>query len=154
MKDDIIWLQGSVVPATSEANLCRHQKVSTMPKHHFSSRLHQSTAPFSHFVQHGDTGYTAGIIGQRTDDGSLVSDDVTEQCEAMMANLETLLHELGLSLSALLRTTIYLTDYKDFEAINTVYAHHLREPFPVRTTIQVAALPLGAKVQIDTVLAL
>lgn len=125
-----------------------------MPEHHFSPRLHQSKAPFSHFVQHGDTGYTAGIIGQRTDNGSLVSDDVAEQCETMMTNLETLLGELRLGLSDLLRTTIYLTDYQDFEVINAVYANHVREPFPVRTTIQVAALPLGAKVQIDTVVAL
>lgn len=125
-----------------------------MSEHHFSPLLHQSTAPFSHFVRHGNTGYTAGIIGQRTDDGSLVSNDVAEQCEAMMNNLKTLLDELSLSLSNVLRTTIYLTDYSDFEVINGVYAKHLREPFPVRTTIQVAALPLGAKVQIDTVVGL
>ena len=125
-----------------------------MAKHHFSPNLHQSTAPFSHFVQHGDTGYTAGIIGQRTDDGTLVSDDVAEQCEAMMKNLETLLGEIELNMADLLRTTIYLTDYKDFESINAVYAKHLEAPYPVRTTIQVAALPLGAKVQIDTVLRL
>jgi 2-iminobutanoate/2-iminopropanoate deaminase len=125
-----------------------------MPEHHFSPLLHQSTAPFSHFVRHGNTGYTAGIIGQRTDDGSLVSNDVEEQCEAMMNNLKTLLDELSLSLSNVLGTTIYLTDYSDFEVINGVYAKHLREPFPVRTTIQVAALPLGAKVQIDTVVGL
>lgn len=125
-----------------------------MPKHHFSSRLHQSTAPFSHFVRHGDTGYSAGIIGQRADDGSLVSEDVAEQCDAMMTNLKTMLEELGMDLSNLLRSTIYLTDYKDFEVINAVYANHLCEPFPVRTTVEVAALPLGAKVQIDTVVAL
>ncbi|OIH82457.1 hypothetical protein BLJ79_19810 [Arthrobacter sp. UCD-GKA] len=122
-----------------------------MPEHHFSPLLHQSTAPFSHFVRHGNTGYTAGIIGQRTDDGSLVSEDVALQCEAMMNKLKTLLGELGLGLSNILRTTIYLTDYIDFEAVNAVYARHLHEPFPVRTTVQVAALPLGAKVQIDTV---
>lgn len=122
-----------------------------MPEYHFSPLLHQSTAPFSHFVRHGNTGYTAGIIGQRADDGSLVSDDVAVQCEAMMNNLKTLLGELSLGLSNVLRTTIYLTDYEDFEAINATYARHLRDPFPVRTTIQVAALPLGAKVQIDTV---
>lgn len=125
-----------------------------MPEHHFSPYLHQSTAPFSHFVRHGDTGYTAGIIGQRRDDGSIVSDDVAEQCEAMMRNLETLLDELDLGLSNILRTTIYLTDYTDFGIINAVYAKHLNEPYPVRTTIQVAALPLGAKVQIDTVIGL
>lgn len=125
-----------------------------MSDQHFSPLLHQSAAPFSHFARHGDTGYTAGIIGQRTDDGSLVSNDVAEQCEAMMINLKTLLGELSLNLSDVLRATIYLTDYKDFEVINAVYAKHLREPFPVRTTVQVAALPLGAKVQIDTVVGL
>jgi 2-iminobutanoate/2-iminopropanoate deaminase len=125
-----------------------------MTNHHFSPRLFQSTAPFSHFVEHGGTGFTAGIIGQRRDDGLLVSDGVAEQCEAMMDNLETLLDELGLGFSDLVRTTLYLTDYKDFEVINAVYARHLSEPFPVRTTIQVAALPLGAKVQIDAVVAL
>lgn len=71
-----------------------------------------------------------------------------------MDNLETLLEEVGLGFSDLVRTTLYLTDYKDFEVINAVYASHLTEPFPVRTTIQVAALPLGAKVQIDAVVAL
>lgn len=125
-----------------------------MQKHHFSPRLHQSTAPFSHFIRHGDTGYTAGIIGQRTDDGSLVSENVDEQCEAMMKNLETLLDEVGLSYANILRTTIYLTSYEDFDTINSVYASHLSEPFPVRSTVQVAALPLGAKVQIETVVAI
>ena len=125
-----------------------------MPVHHFSPRLHQSTAPFSHFVQHGDTGYTAGIIGQRPEDGVLVSDDIAEQCSAMMTNLETLLEERGLGLSNLIRTTIYLTNYDDFEAINSAYANRLSQPFPVRTTVQVTASPLGAKVQIDSVVAL
>ena len=69
-----------------------------------------------------------------------------------MTNLETLLGELDLDFSNLLRTTIYLTDYKDFGTINATYAKHLNEPYPVRTTIQVAARPLGAKVQIDTII--
>lgn len=125
-----------------------------MSHHHFSPLLHQSAAPFSHFVRHDSSGYTAGIIGQRPDDGTLVSDDVEAQCSAMLDNLETLLGEVGLSLSDVLRTTIYLTDYGDFEAINAVYGQRFSEPYPVRTTVQVAALPLGARVQIDTIVAL
>ena len=72
----------------------------------------------------------------------------------MMDNLRSLLEELDLSPSNLLRTTIYLTDYRDFQTINAVYASYLLKPFPARTTVQVAALPLGAKVQIDAVIAL
>lgn len=72
----------------------------------------------------------------------------------MMNNLRTLLEELDLSLSDLVRATIYLTDYSDFATINAVYASYMDGPFPARTTVQVAALPLGAKVQIDAVIAL
>lgn len=125
-----------------------------MSRSYFSPNLHQSSAPFSHFVQHEGTGYTAGIIGQDPRSGELVSDDVEKQCAAMLANLGTLLNELGLGFSDVLKTTVYLTDYQDFAAINRVYAGQLTAPFPARTTLQVAALPLGAKVQIDAVLAM
>ncbi|WP_258806002.1 Rid family hydrolase [Pseudarthrobacter sp. NS4] len=125
-----------------------------MPSHHFSPNLHQSPAPFSHLVRHGDTGYTAGIIGQSPVDGSLVSPEVKDQCEAMLTNLETLLEEVGISLANVLSTTIYLTDYDDFQAINAVYSRRFPEPFPARTTLQVAGLPLGARVQVDAVVTL
>ena len=124
-----------------------------MPHNYFSPQLYQSAAPFSHYVRHGNTGYTAGIIGQRPDTGELISDDVSEQCDAMLSNLQILLQEQGLTLRDLVRTTVYLTDYQDFAAINEVYARHLPEPYPARTTAQVAALPLGAKVQIESVVA-
>ena len=84
----------------------------------------------------------------------LVSNDVSEQCVAMLANLETLLAELDLTFANLLRTAISLTDYQDFGVINAVYAGALSAPYPARTTLQVAGLPLGAKVQIDAVVAI
>lgn len=124
-----------------------------MPHNYFSPQIYQSAAPFSHYVRHGNTGYTAGIIGQRPDTGELISDDFSQQCDAMLSNLQILLQEQGLTLRDLVRTTVYLTDYRDFAAINEVYARHLPEPYPARTTVQVAALPLGAKVQIESVVA-
>ncbi|MGO1948982.1 MAG: RidA family protein [Mycobacteriaceae bacterium] len=120
-------------------------------EHFFSPELHQSTAPFSHAVIHDGLAYTAGVIGQDPDTGAVVSDDVRTQCSAMLDNLGTLLEGIGVNRSDALRTTIYLTDYTDFGAINDVYGQWFSEPYPARTTIQVAALPLGAKVQIDTV---
>ena len=119
----------------------------------FSSELHQSTAPFSHLVRVGDLGFVSGIIGQNRDDGALVSADVTAQCEAMFDNVETLLGEVGLELQHLVRTTLYLTDYADFGALNAVYERRLSTPYPARTTVQVAGLPLGAAVQVDAVVA-
>lgn len=119
----------------------------------FSNALHQSRAPFSHLVQVGDLGFVSGIIGQNRDDGALVAADVTTQCEAMFDNVETLLDEVGLNLRHLVRTTLYLTDYADFGALNAVYGRRLSAPFPARTTVQVAGLPLGAAVQTGAVVA-
>ncbi len=68
-----------------------------MPRHYFGPQLYQSAAPFSHHVEHGNIGYTAGIIGQRPDTGELVSDDVSRQRDAMLSNLQILLDEQGLT---------------------------------------------------------
>ena len=119
----------------------------------FSNELHRSTAPFSHLVRVGDLGFLSGIIGQNRDDGALVSADVTAQCEAMFDNVQTLLGEVGLELQHLVRTTLYLSDYADFGALNAVYGRRLSAPHPARTTVQVAGLPLGAAVQVDAVVA-
>lgn len=119
----------------------------------FSNELHQSTAPFSNLVRVGNLGFVSGIIGQSRIDGALVSGDVTVQCEAMFENLATLLHELDLRLEHLVRTTLYLTDYAHFGALNAVYERRLSAPYPARTTLQAAGLPLNAAVQIDAIVA-
>ncbi|MEJ6548491.1 Rid family hydrolase [Corynebacterium sp. USCH3] len=119
--------------------------------HFYSSALHQSSAPFSHLTTHNGITYTAGIIGQDRRTGELVSDDVGEQCSLMMDNLGVLLTENGLAWSQIARTTVYLTSYDDFGAINEEYSRWFTEPYPARTTLQVAALPLGASVQIDAI---
>lgn len=121
--------------------------------HFFSATLHQSSAPFSHLTTHNGVAYTAGIIGQDRSTGELTSNNVSEQCELMMENLGVLLSENELTWSQVMRTTVYLTSYDDFNAVNEEYARWLTEPYPARTTIQVAALPLGASVQIDAIIA-
>jgi 2-iminobutanoate/2-iminopropanoate deaminase len=128
--------------------------VSTSARRHlFSRELFQSTAPFSHVVVNGDLAFISGIIGQRRDSGQLVSSDAGEQAKAMFENLTTLIAEAGLALRDVLRTTLYLVDYADFAALNDAYTAYLAPPFPARTTLQVAGLPLGARVQIDAIVA-
>ncbi|MGO2514542.1 RidA family protein [Corynebacterium variabile] len=119
--------------------------------HFLSPDLHQSTAPFSHAVTHDGLVYTAGIIGQDATTGTVASGDVAEQCGAMLANLGVLLNGIGVRREDAVRTTIYLTDYDDLAVINEVYGGWFTSPYPSRTTLQVAALPLGARVQIDAV---
>lgn len=111
----------------------------------FSNELHPSTAPFSHFVRVGDPGFVSGIIGQNRDDGALVSADVSAQFETLVDHVETLPGELGLELRHSVRTTMHLTDYAGFGALNAAYERRLSAPYPARTTVQVAGLPLGAE---------
>jgi 2-iminobutanoate/2-iminopropanoate deaminase len=117
--------------------------------HLFSKSLFQSAAPFSHVVIAAGLAHVSGIIGQRRDTGALVNPDAGVQARAMFDNLETALQEAGLSLADLVVTRLYLLDYADFDTINAVYRERLSAPFPARTTLQVAALPLGARFQID-----
>ncbi len=123
------------------------------PHRLFSVELFQSSAPFSHIAM-SRTGlaFVSGLIGQTPDTGELVSVDLRSQAEAMFDNLATLLAEVGLDAHAILRTTLYLTSYDDFEEINVIYRERLPKPYPARVTLQVAGLPLGAKVQIDAVI--
>lgn len=117
--------------------------------HLFSKSLFQSSAPFSHVVIAAGLAHVSGIIGQRRDTGALVDSDTAIQARAMFDNLETALRDAGLSLADIVATRLYLLDYADFDTINTIYRERLSAPFPARTTLQVAALPLGARVQID-----
>lgn len=119
--------------------------------HLFSKSLFQSSAPFSHVVIAGGVGYVSGIIGQRRDNGALVDPDTGIQARAMFDNLKTALEEAGLGLADLVATRLYLIDYAEFETINVVYRERLSAPYPARTTLQITALPLGARVQIDAI---
>lgn len=117
----------------------------------FSQQLHQSEAPFSHYARVGSLGFVSGIIGQSPEHGGLVSSDPAEQCQAMFDNLATLLDEVGTGHQNLVRTTLYLVDYAEFGVVNDIYRQRLHPPYPVRTSLQAAGLPLGARVQIDAV---
>jgi len=68
-----------------------------------------------------------------------------------MENIKNLLEQSGLSLAQVVKTTIYLTDIKDFSLVNSIYSRYFEEPFPARTTVQVAALPRGAKIEIEVI---
>ncbi len=122
------------------------------PSHLFSAKLFQSSAPFSHVtVSRGGLAFVSGLIGQARDTGELVSTELRNQAEAMFDNLAVLMAEAGLDAGHVLRTTLYLTSYEDFAEVNAIYRERLLEPYPSRVTMQVAGLPLGARVQIDAV---
>lgn len=95
--------------------------------------------------------YTSGQIALDPQTGTLVNGTIGEQTERVMKNLEALLAGAGLGFADVVKTTVFLVDMDDFQAMNQVYEHHFAAPFPARTTVAVAGLPKGGRVEIDAV---
>lgn len=115
----------------------------------------QPVGPYSQAVVAGGLVFAAGQLGLDPASGKLVPGGVEAQAERVLANLRAVLEAAGASLARVVRTTVYLVDLADFPRVNEVYARHFgSDPKPARVTIQAAALPLGARVEIDAVAAL
>jgi 2-iminobutanoate/2-iminopropanoate deaminase len=116
-----------------------------------SDRLPPSGGPFSPAVRGGGLLYLSGQVGTDPATGKLVNGGVAEQTEQAIHNLAAVLEAAGRTLDDVVRVGVYLADMGSFGAMNDVYARHFAKPYPARTTIGVAALPLGAAVEIDLV---
>ncbi|MDR1191396.1 MAG: RidA family protein [Verrucomicrobiales bacterium] len=111
----------------------------------------EAVGPYAQAVKAGGLIFASGQIPLNPADGELVGADVEAQTRRVLANLREVLAAGGVSLSAVVKTTVFLTDLADFAAMNKVYAEFFSAPFPARSTIQVAALPKGARVEIEAV---
>jgi 2-iminobutanoate/2-iminopropanoate deaminase len=109
--------------------------------------------PYSQAVIHGDVAYLSGQVPLDPHSGRLVGDTIEEQTRRVLANLAAVLAAAGSSWDRVLRVTVYLADIADFAAFNRVYADTLGGARPARSTFQVAALPFGARVEIDAIAA-
>lgn len=107
--------------------------------------------PYSQAVRAGSLVFLSGQIPLDPVTGQLVGGDITEQTERVMANLRAVLAAAGCSLRDVVRTTIYLVDLSQFGVVNEAYGRFFDAPFPARATVQVAALPRGAQVEIDAI---
>ena len=107
--------------------------------------------PYSQAVSAGGFLFTAGQIALDPHSGQVVDGGVQEQAERVMANLTAVLKEAGTDWSSVVKTTVYLHDMADFPAMNEVYGKWLGDARPARSTVQAAALPRGALVEIDVV---
>jgi 2-iminobutanoate/2-iminopropanoate deaminase len=100
----------------------------------------------------GEVVYVSGQLGVDPGTGSLIGEDVSEQTALALRHIAAILREAGAALSDVVKTTVYLTDLAaDFPAMNEVYAHAFSGHAPARATVGVAALPLGARVEIEAV---
>jgi 2-iminobutanoate/2-iminopropanoate deaminase len=97
--------------------------------------------------------FLSGQVGLDPQTSVLVSGGVEAEAKQVLANLKSVLQHLQLSFADVVKTTIFLADLKDFQAVNTIYAEALGEFRPARSTFQVAALPLGARIEIEMIAA-
>jgi 2-iminobutanoate/2-iminopropanoate deaminase len=108
-------------------------------------------APYSQAISAGGLVFVSGQLSLRPDHAEIVGDSIAEQTEQVFANLRAILEAAGSGLERLVKTTVYLTDLGDFGGMNEVYARHVGDAPPARATIEVAALPSGAKVEIEAI---
>lgn len=107
--------------------------------------------PYSQAVESGAV-YCSGQLGMDPATGKM-EDGVVAQTARALANLEGVLKAAGLGLEDVVKTTVFVSDLAEFTLMNEEYAKHFSAPFPARTTVQAAALPRGAKIEIDAVAA-
>ena len=123
------------------------------------SAVHTDAAPqaigtYSQALAVGPTVYLSGQIPLDPESMQIVSGGVRRQVEQVLANLAAVAGATGGGLKDIVKLTVYLTDLNDFETVNRVMAGEFDEPYPARAAVQVAALPRGARVEIDAVLVL
>jgi len=116
-----------------------------------SPELAPPVGPFSQAVEAGGFIWFSGQVGQDRTTGKLVPGGIEAETECVFRNLSALLKAAGKSFDDVVRAGVYLTSIGDYVALNGIYARHFSQPFPARTVIGVAALPLGACVEMDLV---
>jgi 2-iminobutanoate/2-iminopropanoate deaminase len=116
-----------------------------------SPELAPPVGPFSQAVKIDGFLFFSGQVGQDPATGKVVEGGIVPETERIFQNLAALLRAAGRSFDDVVRAGVYLTSISDYAVFNGIYARHFTQPFPVRTVIAVAALPLGACVEIDLV---
>lgn len=121
-----------------------------MKRAFMSEQAPKPVGPYSQAVQYGEFLFLAGQI-PLTPDGKLNEGDIVAQTRQVLNNIKAVLEASGSSMNRVLKTTIFLADLGDFETVNGVYAEYFQEPYPARSTVQVAKLPRGARLEIDAI---
>jgi 2-iminobutanoate/2-iminopropanoate deaminase len=118
-----------------------------------SKSLAPPVGPFSQGIRANGLLFLSGQVGRDPATGKLVPGGIRAETDQVLKNLAAVLESAGKTLTDVLRAGVFLTDMGDFPAMNAVYEKHFVRPYPVRTTVAVGALPLGARVEIDLVVA-
>lgn len=115
-----------------------------------TSNAPAAIGPYSQALDLGDLVFVSGQIPVNPATG-LMADTVEEQAAQSLANIKAILAQAGLTMANVVKTVIFLADINDFAAVNQVYAQAFSEPYPARSCVQVAAIPKGAKLEIECI---
>ena len=107
--------------------------------------------PYSQAIRIGDFLYTSGQIALDPKSGKFLSGEIKEETEQTLRNISAILQADGLELENVIKTTVYLSDLNDFAQMNQIYEKYFSKNKPARACVQVAALPKGAKIEIDAI---
>ena len=108
-------------------------------------------APYSQAIKAGGFVFVAGQVGISPDDPTPVGDTIQEQTEQTLRNLSAILEAAGSGIERLVKTTVFLTNLDDFQGMNEVYARHVGDQPPARSTFEVSKLPPGLLVEIEAI---
>ena len=110
-----------------------------------------AVGPYSQAVRIGSTIYCAGQIPLDPKSGQIVSTDISEQTRRVLHNIAAVLKAEGMTFDNIVKTTIFLTDLADFQTVNEIYVSFFKQGPPARSTVQVPALPKGARIEIEAI---
>ena len=113
----------------------------------------KAIGPYSTAVWHGDIAYLSGMIPMDPTTGKIVPGGVEAEARQVLANIRTVLDEMGLCMQDVLKTTVFLVSLDDFQAVNAIYAEFFGPDYPARSCVEVSRLPAGARVEIEVVCA-
>lgn len=115
------------------------------------SKSPAAVGPYNHAVRVGDLLFCAGQIPIDPKDGNLIAGDIKAQTERVLQNVKAILDDQGLTFGHVVKSTVFMANLADFAGMNEIYAKYFTDNFPARSTIQVAALPKGASVEIEVI---
>jgi len=111
----------------------------------------KAVGPYSQAVATGNFLFCAGQIPIDPVTGDLIEGDITAQTDRVLQNVAALLRGNGMTFANVVKSTVFMVDLANFSLMNAVYSKYFSEPFPARSTIQVAGLPKGAQVEIEVI---
>ncbi len=116
-----------------------------------TDRAPAAIGPYSQAVVSGGFLFTSGQLPIDPATGKIPEGTIEEKAHIVFRNLAAIAKEAGTNLDNAVKTTVYLADIGNFQAVNTVYAQYFKEPYPARSAFQVAALPLGAEIEVEAI---